>query len=92
MRQELELVGTACGLPGVRPHRFRDSFAVNLLIAEVDIKLISKYLGHSSVSTTEKYYAPWVPGCVEVARRRYLESRRAMQPNDEVIVMPRKQA
>lgn len=47
---------------GVRGHlhRFRDTFAVELLIAGTDIRLVSKLLGHTSIRTTEKHYAPWV--------------------------------
>ena len=41
-------------------HRFRDTFAVELLLAGVLLERVSILLGHSSVKTTEKHYAPWV--------------------------------
>lgn len=41
-------------------HRFRDTFAVELLLAGVPIERVSVLLGHSSVRITEKHYAPWV--------------------------------
>jgi integrase/recombinase XerD len=41
-------------------HRFRDTFAVELLLRGVDISDVSILLGHSSVKITEKHYAPWV--------------------------------
>jgi len=41
-------------------HRFRDTFAVELLLAGVPIERVSILLGHESVRTTEKHYAPWV--------------------------------
>jgi integrase len=41
-------------------HRFRDSFAVDLLCKGVPIDQVSILLGHSSVRITEKHYAPWV--------------------------------
>jgi integrase len=41
-------------------HRFRDTFAVELLLAGVPIERVSMLLGHSSVRVTEKHYAPWV--------------------------------
>ena len=44
---------------GKLSHRFRHTFAVELLKAEVDIRKVSKALGHSSVTITEKYYAKW---------------------------------
>jgi site-specific recombinase XerD len=42
------------------PHRFRDTFAVNLLLQDVPIRTVQLLLGHSSVRTTEKHYAPFV--------------------------------
>jgi len=41
-------------------HRFRDTFAVELLLAGVPIDRVSVLLGHRSVRITEKHYAPWV--------------------------------
>jgi site-specific recombinase XerD len=40
-------------------HMFRHTFAVELLKAGVDIRKVSRALGHSSVTITEKYYAKW---------------------------------
>ncbi len=42
------------------PHRFRDTFAVELLLAGIPIERVSILLGHQSVRITEKHYAPWV--------------------------------
>ena len=42
------------------PHRFRDTFSVELLKAGVDLRTVQKLLGHTSIKTTEKHYAPWV--------------------------------
>jgi integrase/recombinase XerD len=41
-------------------HRFRDTFAVELLLAGVPLERVSILLGHTSVRITEKHYAPWV--------------------------------
>ncbi len=41
-------------------HRFRDTFAVELLLAGVPMERVSILLGHRSVKVTEKHYAPWV--------------------------------
>jgi integrase/recombinase XerD len=41
-------------------HRFRDTFAVELLLAGVPIDQVSIVLGHSSVRITERHYSPWV--------------------------------
>jgi integrase/recombinase XerD len=40
-------------------HRFRDTFAVELLQAGVPLDRVSVLLGHKSVKITEKYYAAW---------------------------------
>jgi site-specific recombinase XerD len=42
------------------PHRFRDTFAVELLTNGADIRTVQKLLGHTSVRTTEKHYAHFV--------------------------------
>jgi integrase len=41
------------------PHMFRDTFAVELLLAGVPIDQVSLLLGHSSVKITERHYAPF---------------------------------
>ena len=41
-------------------HRFRDTFAVELLRAGVPIERVSILLGHQSTRVTEKQYNPWV--------------------------------
>ena len=40
-------------------HRFRDTFAVELLLAGVPIERVSILLGHQSVKITERHYSPW---------------------------------
>lgn len=47
-------------ITGAHPHRFRDTFAVELLQAGVPMERVSILLGHKSVKITEKHYAPWV--------------------------------
>lgn len=41
------------------PHMFRDTFAVELLLAGVPLDPVSLLLGHSSVKITERHYAPF---------------------------------
>jgi integrase/recombinase XerD len=50
-------------------HRFRDTFAVEHLLAGVPIERVSALLGHQSVRITEKHYSPWVR-----ARQEQLEA------------------
>ncbi len=59
-RARLVEVFKACQLTGAHPHRFRHTFAVDLLVRGVAIDLVSKALGHSSIKITEKHYAPFV--------------------------------
>jgi integrase len=57
-----------------RSHMFRDTFAVELLLAGVPIDQVSVLLGHRSVKMTEKHYLPWVK-----ARQRQLTAREISQ-------------
>jgi len=54
---------------GGHPHRFRDTFAVSLLLKGVDLSHVSILLGHTSIKVTERHYAPWVR-----ARQEQLEA------------------
>lgn len=42
------------------PHRFRDTFSVALLEKGEDLRTVQLLLGHTSIRTTEKHYAPFV--------------------------------
>lgn len=42
------------------PQMFRDTFAVEMLLAGVPLEQVSMLLGHKSIKVTEKHYAPWV--------------------------------
>jgi integrase/recombinase XerD len=59
MRRTIVRICAKAGVEG-HPHRFRDTFAVRMLEKGVAIEQVSLLLGHTSVKTTEKYYAPWV--------------------------------
>jgi integrase len=54
---------------GGHAHRFRDTFAAELLLAGVPIERVAVLLGHQSVRITEKYYAAWTE-----ARQRQIEA------------------
>jgi site-specific recombinase XerD len=48
------------GITG-HPHRFRHTFAKNLLVNEVPLETVSLLLGHRKLAITEKHYARFVP-------------------------------
>ncbi len=53
---------------GGHPHRFRHTFAVELLKKGVPMEEVSILLGHSSVRITEKHYASWVQARQEILK------------------------
>jgi site-specific recombinase XerD len=59
-RKRLAKLFELANVERAHPHRFRDTFAVELLLAGVPIERVSILLGHQSVRITEKHYAPWV--------------------------------
>lgn len=63
-------------------HRFRDTFAVELLLSGVPLDRVSVLLGHSSVRITERHYAPWTR-----SRQEQIEADlKAAWSNDPVVL------
>jgi site-specific recombinase XerD len=48
------------GVADGHSHRLRDTFSVDLLQNGVSLETVSQLLGHTSIKTTQKHYAPWV--------------------------------
>ena len=59
-QHDLRRAFRAAGMPNGHPHQLRDTFAVGLLEKGIPLEEVSKLLGHTSIKTTEKHYAPWV--------------------------------
>ena len=48
------------GIQNGHAHRFRDTFAVEALLAGTPLEQVAALLGHSSIKMTEHHYSPWV--------------------------------
>lgn len=59
-RKRLAKLFQLAKVPKGHTHRFRDTFAVELLLSGVPIERVSVLLGHQSVRITEKHYSPSV--------------------------------
>lgn len=68
-QRSLRKLFTLAGVPDGHAHRFRDTFAVELLLSGVPLERVSILLGHRSTKVTERHYAPWVR-----ARQEQLEA------------------
>lgn len=76
VRETMKLVRRAVALAGLDGgcHRFRDTFAVNMLVQGANIYTVSKMLGHSDVRITDEHYVKFVPGY----RERMSQSTRVL--------------
>jgi len=60
MAAEIETCIHMAGIEDGHSHRLRDTFSVDLLQKGVPLETVSLLLGHTSIKTTQKHYAPWV--------------------------------
>ena len=67
-QRSLKKLFRLAGVPDGHAHRFRHTFATNLLLAGVPLDRVATLLGHTNSRITEKHYAPWVQ-----ARQQQLE-------------------
>ena len=66
--QRMLAVGRRAGVPDAHPHRYRDSFAVDMLARGGSPYDVAKLLG-DTVATIEQHYAPFVKELRDRARR-----------------------
>jgi integrase/recombinase XerD len=73
----------AAKVPAGHSHRFRDTFATDLLLAGVPLERVSILLGHSSIRITERHYSPWVRSRQEQLERDVRATWAALEPSPE---------
>lgn len=57
MRKELHDLEARCGVTDIHPHRFRRTFATNMINRDMPIQEVSILMGHEKIDTTMGYYA-----------------------------------
>lgn len=77
-------VGKRAGVPDAHPHRYRDSFAVDLLLRGATAYDVAKLSG-GIVETVEKHYAPFVAELRDRARR-LMENGEGLEKTDCTII------
>jgi integrase len=59
-RDVIKRLGEIAGVADAHPHRFRDTWAKTALLGSVSMRTVQLTLGHKSIRTTERHYAPFV--------------------------------
>jgi integrase len=79
--QRMLALGKRAGVPDAHPHRFRDTFAVDLLARGATPYDVAKLLG----DTVERHYAPFVKELRDRARR-LMENGEGLEKNHCTII------
>jgi integrase len=78
--QRMLALGKRAGVSDAHPHRYRDSFAVDMLVRGASPYDVAKLLG-DTVATVEKHYAPFVKELRDRARR-FMENGEGLEKID----------
>jgi integrase len=78
--ERMVALGKRAGVPDAHPHRYRDSFAVDMLARGASPYDVAKLLG-DTVATVEKHYAPFVKELRDRARR-IMENGEGLEKTD----------
>lgn len=87
-QKRITRLGWLAGVDNVHSHRFRDTFACRLLENGTDLRTVAHLLGHASIKTTERHYAPFV-----ASHQRLLDAATAtldfLAPSTAVLPIPK---
>lgn len=81
--ERMKALGRRAGVANVHPHRFRDTFAVDMLARGASPYDVAKLLG-DTVATIEKHYAPFVKELRDRARR-FMENGEGLEKTSGTI-------
>lgn len=84
----IRMVRTELGQRPPHSHMFRDTFAINNILAGMEVLEVSRMLGHSSVLITQRYYLPWILQMQEHHISKHRASLAAQLPKAAGRVVP----
>ena len=88
--QRMLALGKRAGVPDAHPHRYRDTFAVDMLVRGATPYDVAKLLG-DTVDTVERHYAPFVKELRDRSRR-LMENGQGLEDCTIITQQPAKRA
>ncbi len=82
----LKYLERVSGVAHIHPHRFRDTFAVDLLSRGADIRAVSRLLGHTNPATTLRYYEHYLPSDQNKLIRSAMNARNAAAERESNVI------
>ena len=80
------LIKSYAGKAGIKkqitPHSFRHSFATHLLKGKADIRKIQELLGHSSITTTQRYTRVEIGDLKQVIKKHHPRERKEIETHE----------